>query len=344
MEIELKKIVKEFSGKHVQCNRCKHLNRPAFPAELVSPVQYGNKVRSLALYLNSYQLVPLKRCTDFFREIFGLPISEGSIINFTEKLSDRLYPFEEQLKKDLLKARYLHVDETGININKKINWVHTLSTTNSVLLSCHADRGHKALDRVGVLDQFKRTIVSDFYRAYWRYENEHLICHAHLKRELLFAAEVEKQKWAEKYLDLFERIRQRRGQDPPMRGHEIRDFEWEYEDLLLEAQDECPLLERTLKGNSGKAPQTEGRNLINRFIKFRHWILGILYDKNAPWTNNLAERDLRMTKVKQKISGCFRNDQSANQYFRIRSYLGTMSKRGVGPFEAILLSFNYEVT
>lgn len=280
-------------------------------------------------------MIPLKRCASFFQDKFGFPMSDGTIVNFVSSASNKLDDFENKIKKSLSKAKYLHIDETGVNILGKNAWIHTYSSDKDVFLKYHRNRGKIAFDEIGIIKKFKGTMITDFYKPYWEYDHcKHLACHAHLRRELQEAIDFEKQEWAKEFLELFERIYKRRSNGIALTSEEIKNYEWEYEDIITRADEECHLVKKR-SSTCGKIAQTYGRNLLTRFMKFRHWILGILYDSKAPFTNNLAERDLRMSKVKMKISGCFRGDKMANHYCRIQSYVGTLRKRGTSAYSGI---------
>ena len=272
---------------------------------------------------------------DAIKTQYGLNLSKGSVNNFNILAAKKLrtFGFEKWLQGQLLKAPVLHADETGIDVNAVRFWIHCLCTENLTLFHVDKKRGKEAMDRMGVLPEFKGKLVHDHWKAYFQYLCSHVLCNAHHLRELIRAYEQDGQKWANKMLALLvainKEVTQAGGELPVSR---IEDIKKKYRKILKKADIECP-------ENLAQRAQTKSRNLLERLLAFEDETLMFMTDKGVPFTNNQGERDLRMTKVQQKISGCFRTLRGAEDFCLIRSYLSTCRKNGVHSMEALRLLF-----
>lgn len=305
-----------------------------FPAGVSEPVQYGSSVKATSVYLSEYQLIPLDRVTETLKSQFGLPLSKGSVSNFNVYAYKALEGFEVWLKEGLKKSSMAHADETGININGSGYWLHSLSNLNMTYFFPDEKRGKEAMDRMGVLPFFKGILTHDHWKAYFNYDCIHSLCNAHHLRELAWAFEQDGQLWAKNMRRLLMKINaavDKAGGVLSSKADKI--FRNKYRKLLARANKECPRNEETRK-------QSKSRNLLQRLLAFEEQTLLFMEDELAPFTNNQGERDIRMTKVQQKISGCFRSMEGARIFCRIRSYLSTCRKQGVDPMEALELLFN----
>ena len=306
-----------------------------FPAGVTELAQYGPGVKATAVYLSQHQLIPQARVQDAIKTQYGLNLSKGSVNNFNILAAKKLrtFGFEKWLQGQLLKAPVLHADETGIDVNAVRFWIHCLCTENLTLFHVDKKRGKEAMDRMGVLPEFKGKLVHDHWKAYFQYLCSHVLCNAHHLRELIRAYEQDGQKWANKMLALLvainKEVTQAGGELPVSR---IEDIKKKYRKILKKADIECP-------ENLAQRAQTKSRNLLERLLAFEDETLMFMTDKGVPFTNNQGERDLRMTKVQQKISGCFRTLRGAEDFCLIRSYLSTCRKNGVHSMEALRLLF-----
>ena len=185
----------------------------------------------------------------------------------------------------------------------------------------HMTRGTEAMDSMGVLPHYKSILCHDFWAPYSAYDVIHACCHAHLKRELTKAFEDFGQQWAQKFKKLFLRANKLRDKQEILSWTQIQRFETEYDALLKEANLECPL-NKVRQSSRGRIGQPYPRQLLKRLIEKRDWILLFIYDPRVPFTNNQAERDIRMTKVQQKVSGCFRTFEGAR---RFRNFFGLLT-------------------
>lgn len=333
-DIEVNVIVTEHQAEHKVCS-CGHMESAKLPIGVSAPCQFGASVKSMAVDLTTVQFVPLKRASDFFANKLGLPVSQRSIENANQECFDALEQWELDAKKDLVNSEVLHGDETGININKENAWIHSLSNERTVLMMPHMSRGSEAIDAMGILPNYHSILCHDFWTPYSAYDVIHACCHAHLQRELTKASEDLGQKWAIKFKKLFLRANNLRiKQDGIIFWNQIQRIESDYSEILKEADAECPQnIER--KAKRGRIGQSYPRQLLNRLHHRRDWILLFIYDPRVPFTNNQAERDIRMTKVQQKVSGCFRTFEGARRFCRIRSFILSMQKQGKNPQEEL---------
>jgi len=305
-----------------------------FPEGVTEPAQYGSSVKANSVYMSQFQLVPLARVEDHFRDQVGLPVSKGSVSNWNALAYKKLESFEDWARKTLIGSYCNNADETGINVNGTRLWLHSISNEKATLFHPDEKRGHEAMDRMGILPYFKGILVHDHWKAYFRYKCTHTLCNAHHLRELEAAIEFDGQKWAKRMQKLLivmrDAVEKNGGAITKKQATRLKKA---YRKLLELADEECP-------HNPDSRAQTKSRNLLERLRNFETETLRFLEDPNVPFTNNRGENDIRMTKVQQKISGCFRSMDGAKIFCRIRSYLSTCRKNGIGPSEALRLLFD----
>lgn len=323
-----------------RCPRCNHRNEAEFPKDVRSPVQYGNRVRSIIIYLKTYQLLPFKRTTLLFRDLFGIALSEGTLANTTESGSERTTEALTQISEEIIRSSVAHFDETGCRVKGKLNWLHVASTAKWTYYGMHPRRGRVAMDAIGILPEFKGRAVHDAFVSYDQYKVKHALCNAHHLRELTYVHEVESQEWARNMKDLLIDIKESVEVTKRAGAHYLPEdqaqlFENNYQLLLDVGYGHNPLGERIDKHKRGCMKKTKARNLIERLDKRRHDALAFMHDFQVPFDNNLAERDIRMMKIQQKISGTFRSDGGAEDFCRIRSYISSAMKNSVGVMDAI---------
>ncbi|MHB1426655.1 MAG: IS66 family transposase [Gemmataceae bacterium] len=311
-----------------------------FPPGVRRPVQYGPSVKAHAVYMSQFQLLPYDRIRDYFADQCGLPLSAGSIFNFNKEAYVLLGTFEAIVKKQLVKQGLLHADETGINVNGKTLWLHTLGNDQWTLFFPHARRGAEAMRALGVLKKFKGILCHDHWKPYFVFGCLHALCNAHHLRELERAWEQDNQTWAKNMqallLEINEAVHAAGGclSDKAAKGFRAR-----YRNILTRGDRECPAPKK-VSGKPGRTARSKSRNLLERLREFEVETLRFMTDKRVPFTNNQGENDIRMTKVQQKISGCFRSFDGAQMFCRIRSYLSTCRKQGVDPTDALQLLFD----
>jgi len=305
-----------------------------FPDGVTEPAQYGSTVKAHSVYMSQFQLIPLARVEDHFHDQLGLPLSKGSISNWNVLAYQKLQSFEEWARRSLIASLCNNADETGINVGGKRVWLHSVSNEKVTLFHPDEKRGQAAMDRMGVLPSFRGVLMHDHWKPYFGYECIHALCNAHHLRELEAAVEFDSQKWANKMQDLLITMRDavEKGGGTVSKSRAIK-FRKAYRKLLRRAEIECP-------HNPLQRAQTKSRNLLVRLRDFETETLRFLVEANVPFTNNRGENDIRMTKVQQKISGCFRSMDGAKVFCRVRSYLSTCRKNGIGPSEALRLLFD----
>ena len=270
-----------------------------------------------------------------------LPVSAGSIHNFNKDAFERLEPFDTWVKQLLASAPGLHADETGINIGGKPTWLHTVCTGEFTYFYPHAKRGGDAIEEMGILPQYQGNICHDHWKPYFKYGGTHSLCNAHHLRELERAFEQDGQQWAQVMAVLLTDINKATiSAGGCLDEAQAQQYRQRYRDLIRDAETECPPPEeKDRTGKRGKIPRSKARNLLERLRDFEDAVLRFMVDPLVPFSNNQAENDLRMTKVHQKISGCFRSMDGAKIFCRIRSYLSTCRKQGVTASDALRLLF-----
>lgn len=340
-DIDIRRVVTEYRAQILEDQCGKRYTAP-FPAAVTKAVQYGNGVKAQAVYLSHYQLIPYQRVQEQFQDQFQLPISVGSIFEFNQQAYTLLEQFELKLIPKMLLSAVLHADETGININGKNHWLHSISNTQWTLYYAHAKRGSEAINEQNVLPRFTGILCHDHWKPYFKLDCLHALCNAHHLRELTYAEEQDHQAWAKQMRELLLNIEQAvKVHGGALTEPQAISYTEQYRALLNEAELECPPPEPQKKpGQRGRAKRSKARNLLERLLNFEQETLRFMTDAGVPFTNNQGENDIRMTKVHQKISGCFRSQEGADIFCRVRSYLSTCRKNNVSASEALTLLFN----
>jgi transposase len=320
-------ILKDQNGKEFVAN---------FPDGVVCAAQYGPEVRAQSVYLSQFQLIPLARVEDHFDHQVGLALSKGTISNFNREAYERLESFESWVKKQLLSSKINHSDETGIRVDGKTFWLHTLGNDKFTFYHPDPQRGKPATDRMGILPQYQGTLCHDHWKPYYRYDSiSHALCNAHHLRELERAHEQEAQQWAKKMQTFLVKLNKKTEQSGGvLKKTQIARYQKQYRAILEKGEKECPTALK-VTGKRGRTKQSFSRNLLDRFKNFEDDTLRFMTKKEVPFTNNQAERDLRMTKVQQKISGCFRSLEGAQIFCRVRAFLSTCQKHHASPTDAL---------
>jgi hypothetical protein len=325
----------------VQKRRCEcgHVSGSSFPAEATAPVCYGPRIRALGIYLISYQHLPYERAAEILSDWAGAPISVGTLQAFVARGAEGLEEFLEEIRSQLADAEVAHFDETGGRIEGRLGWIHSASTETLTLLSAHRKRGVEAMDDAGVLPAFGGVAVHDGWAPYRNFtEALHALCGAHHLRELL-AAEEQGQAWALGMgcllLDTKDIVEQAKtaGRQSLEPGT-LTELHASYRELIALGYEENPGLVATGPGER-RPKRTKAQNLLLRLDEREDEALRFATDFRVPFDNNLSERDLRMVKLQQKISGCWRTTEGAERFLAIRSYLSTARKQGQRPVEVL---------
>lgn len=338
-DIDISRVVTEYQAQRLINEKGQRFVAP-FPSDVTKAVQYGNGIKAHAVYLSQYQLLPYKRIQEYFADQLAMPISEGSIYNFNRQAYEQLTEFETISKERLLASPCLHVDETGININGKGHWLHSASNGQWTHFFPHAKRGTEAMNVINILPRYNGILCHDHWKPYYQYDCTHSLCNAHHLRELTRAWEQDKQTWADEMKQLLEKMNRAVNEAGGVLSYNEAAF-WkvQYRALLDKAEIECPPPDKPDKAKRGRIKRSKARNLLERLIDFEEDVLRFMTNACVPFTNNAAENAIRMTKVHQKISGCFRSTEGAEIFCRVRGYLSTCRKQGMSAAQAMTLVF-----
>lgn len=315
-----------------ECPCCQKIGTASFASDVKAPVQYGKNLRALLSYLYDVQEGASLRVSEMCAEMFGYAVSEATIQTARQEQYDALEPFENRLVEILPQEPILHADETSVPINKVKHWLHVLCTPLLTFFAIHLSRGKEAIHAMAIIPLFQGWLMHDFLSSYLSFDDcFHTFCKSHLMRELVFLFEQHQQQWAKDLHDLFLEMlqcaQQRKAREAPFPDQELDLWHERYHKILRAGRLANPI---TLKPNVKKSrKQSKEQNLLDRLEGYDHCILAFLAELDLPFTNNEAERALRMMKVRLKISGCFRTLQGARRHARIRSYISTLRKRGL---------------
>ena len=335
----VKALTIEHQAETKRCPCCGVETSGAFPGEVVAAVQYGHGVATVAVYLNQEQLLPLERTCAVMADLFGCPIAEGTLEGAVGRCYEQLAETEAAIKRGIKKAKVAHFDETGTNVGGKTSWLHVASTPAVTFYAVEEKRGREAMDKIGVLPDFLGRAIHDGLPSYWQYVKcEHGLCNAHHLRELTFVEEELTQPWAKDMKELLLEIKQAvddaRGRGvAELTGEVKREFVARYDGILEMGLKTNPPPQRT--GKRGRPKRGKAGCLVDRLREHKGAVLAFMEDFVVPFDNNQAERDIRMMKVREKISGCFRTTSGAERFCRVRGYISTMRKQGVPIFAAL---------
>ena len=333
-------VVIEHQAQQKCCPRCHEISTAPFPDDVRAPVQYGAAVGAVGVYLVQQQLVPYERACEVLEDLLGSPMSVGTLQALVERCAEQLAPVEQQIKVALSRAEVLHQDETGLYVASKRHWLHVSATEHLTHYAVHPKRGKAALDAIGILADFGGVSVHDGWGSYWQYRCQHALCNVHHLRDLTFLEEEQQQAWAsemkELLLDIKAAVAQTRAEGRSrLHPLEVADWKARYGALLTEGYQANPPDPPPETSRRGRRKQSAARNLLDRLSKHQEAVLLFLDNFAVPFDNSLAERDIRMVKVQQKISGCFRSPAGAQAFCRIRGYLSTVRKQGLAVLAAL---------
>ena len=321
--------VTEYQAEIKTCTHCNTTNKASFPKMVTQPVQYGSRIKAQAIYLMNQHLLPYQRTAEILFDFYGQQISTGTLFNINHDCYQALQKPVENIKEQVIASAVVHFDESGLRADKKTRWLHSASTPLWSYYMFHQKRGSDAMDEANILPQFEGIAVHDHWKPYFKYQCRHALCNAHHLRELIFIFEHDKQKWAKQMIELFLEIKQsvekaKSNGEHSLARSKIENFQKRYDKIVDHGFKINPDRDPKRK----KKKKTKAQNLLHRLEKFCEQTLAFMYDFRVPFDNNLAERDIRMIKVQQKISGCFRSNQGAEIFCRIRSYISSAKKQG----------------
>lgn len=343
-DIDISRVVTEYQAQILE-NKNGRRFTAAFPEGVTKAVQYGASIKTHSVYMSQFQLIPYDRIKDYFADQLEIPISVGSIFNFNKEAFGLLEGFDNMVRGKLNGSALVHADETGINVNGGKYWLHSASNHLWTYFSPHKKRGTEAMDAIGILPTFKGILCHDHWKPYFKYDCTHSLCNAHHIRELTRAWEQDSQYWAKRLREMLEKInRAVNDAGGNLSASDSEKYRQEYRVILKEAEKESPPPDETKReGKRGRLKRTKSRNLLERLQNFEEDVLRFMDNKIVPFTNNLGENDIRMTKVQQKISGCFRSEDGAKFFCRIRSYISSCRKQDISSTSALGLLFKGEL-
>ena len=332
--IELPPILVEVIEHQVETRQCAcgQATSGSFPEGLEASVQYGSGLKALAVYLNQGQLLPMERTAEILADVFGCEtFSEGTLDNAVADCSAGLAEVEQSIKTGLEQADVVHIDETGLEVGGKLNWLHVVGTASLTHYGWAATRGSTGANAIGLLPRLQGIGVHDGLESYWRYSWLHALCNGHHLRELTFVEEQFGQPWASDLKELLREIKRavdeaRASGQASLPAEVEQEFEARYASILATGFGANPAPERSPEAR-GRPKRGKVLGLLDRLSNHREAVLRFLHNFAVPFDNNQAERDIRMVKVKQKVSGCFRQPSGADRFCRIRGYISTMRKQ-----------------
>lgn len=326
--------------KHCPC--CGEQHTGSFPSGVPAPVQYGDRVHALVNLLNVEQSMPVGRIGELFASLTGYELNENTVSTSVQRMYGKLADDEAVIKEQALSSPVAHADESGARVAGKLHWAHNFVCGLFTYLFVHEKRGAQALHSdESIAQNYTGTLVHDCWASYFGLENaRHALCGAHLLRELRGLAENHERQWADKMHSLLMYAYEfSSGGSSVLPAKKYKTVLSRYRQILKEASREEPPPELRPKG---RAKKTKGRNLLERLERYEEEVLRFTREHEVPFTNNLAERDIRPLKTKLKVSGCFRTLQGARHYARIKSFCSTAKKHGLSAYEELLNAWRGE--
>ena len=346
IDIVFEKVVTHVDAEIKSCPHCGAQSKGTFPQQMAGPLQYGPGIKAYALNLLLAQMLSLKRVQQSLHTLIDRLLSEATILQYVMQLHRALAAWEQAAIEQILSQPTLHVDETSLRVDRKNHWIHVYSSGDLTLKFLHPKRGREAIEAIHIIPRYGGITVHDCWASYLAYEHcDHSLCGSHLLRELTFVLESNAYRWAGNMKRLLQQTcaRVSKRQSKCLTDSEYRNLRKRYRNLLTRGEKELPPIPPKQNGKRGRVAKSDAHNLWERLKRHEEAVLLFAKLPHVPFTNNRAERDLRMSKVKQKISGCFRTFQYAQAYCRISSYLQTMAYRGYNPLVAIQMALSGQI-
>lgn len=346
IDIVFYKVTSHTDAEIKTCPTCETVNKGKFSSDLKGPLQYGKGLKAYLLNLLIVQMVSLNRVQQMAFALIGQMISEAVILKYVIQLYLSLERWENEAVDWMRDQTVINTDETSLKVNKKKQWIHVYSSGDTVLKFLHPKRGKEAINEFDIIPRFSGAIIHDCWASYLSYDNcQHGLCGSHLLRELTFIIESNDYRWAKNMKRLLKQackiVAKRKRKK--LTEKEYQKLLKNYRNIITRGGNELPAIPPKPKTQRGKIAKSDAHNLWERLRDHEKAVLLFAKMAEVPFTNNRAERDLRMSKVKQKVSGCFRTEKNAKAYCRISSYLQTMTNKGYNSLAAIEMALTGEI-
>ena len=333
----------QYNALEYECQGCGRRTHAPFPEGVNAPIQYGSRLCAWLVTMKDELLLPFKRIETFFGDLLDAPISVSTIDEARKRVCGHLEEWEKSLIEKLIGEDVLGADESGLRVNQSTHWLHVACPPSLTHDAVHEKRGQEAMDAIGILPRFEGRLIHDYLGAYLKYTHcEHGLCNQHHLRDLQAVEELGGQSWSGQMAELLREMLRRRHEHEAKgtlpSSEEIGQWIAKYDQIVQRGEAENPLPPPPPPGGPkkrGRKKKGKARNLVERFRDKVGLIVAFFQDFRVPFTNNQAEQDIRMLKVQQKVSGCFRTKEGAQRFARIRSYLSTMRKQQENLFEAL---------
>ena len=346
IDIIFEKVVEHVDAEVKQCPSCKATVKGQFPSDMQGPLQYGVGLKAFVINLLVCQMVSLNRVQKLVNAMIGEVIAESTLLKFVLRLYQALEAWELDAKEQLLKAKAIHVDETSMRVDKKNHWLHVYSAGHITLKFLHRKRGKAAIEAIDIIPRYGGVIIHDCWASYLAYPHcGHGLCGSHLLRELMFIVDSNGYAWARNMKRLLQEtyVKVSKSEEKQLNEKDLTHLQKRYRNILTRGAKELPAIPPKPSGKRGKLAKSDAHNLWERFQAHEASVLLFARNPQVSFTNNRAEQDLRMSKVKQKVSGCFRTEIYALAYCRISSYLQTMANKGYNPLIAVQMALAGEL-
>jgi transposase len=341
IDIVFETVIEHVDAEIKYCDNCETTVKGKFPSDMPGPLQYGDGLKAYIINLLVCQMISLNRVQKLIKTLIGRVIAEASLLQFILRLHLALEQWESTAIDQLLKSPAMNVDETSLRVDKKNHWIHVYSAGDITLKLLHRRRGTEAIDEINIIPRYSGIIIHDCWASYLSYDHcDHGLCGSHIVRELTCIIESNGYKWAinmkSLLLETCKKVSKRKKKRLSQKQYAV--LQKRYRNIITRGESELPAIPEKPNGKRGKIAKSDAHNLWERLKDNEPSVLLFAKKSEVSFTNNRAERDLRMAKVKQKISGCFRSKTYAEAYCRISSYLQTMASKGYNPLIAIQMA------